>query len=137
MVLKQKKIFSSKSNKEGKNTKKKIIRGIMHIKSTFNNTIVSISNTNGDVISWSSAGSSGFKGSRKSTPFAAQMASELVLKKLIDQGLRQLEINVSGAGSGRDSAIRSVQSFGLSITVIRDITSIPHNGCRPKKKRRV
>lgn len=99
--------------------------------------IVSISDINGNVIAWSSAGNCGFKGSRKSTPFAAQIASEVVLKKLVDQGLRQLEINVNGAGSGRDSAIRSVQNFGLAINVIRDITPIPHNGCRPKKKRRV
>lgn len=100
-------------------------------------TIVSISDINGNVIAWSSSGSSGFKGSRKSTPFASQVASEFALKRAIDQGMKQLEINVSGTGSGRDSAIRAVQVFGLSITVIRDITSIPHNGCRPKKKRRV
>ena len=100
-------------------------------------TIISISDINGNVIVWSSAGSSGFKGSRKSTPFASQIASEFAIKRAIDQGMKQLEINVSGTGSGRDSAIRAVQGFGLSITVIRDITSIPHNGCRPKKKRRV
>lgn len=96
-----------------------------------------MSDINGNVIFWSSAGSCGFKGSRKSTPFAAQTASEIVLKKSIDQGIRQVEINVRGTGSGRDSAIRSVQNFGMSITVIKDITPLPHNGTRPKKRRRV
>nr|YP_009540893.1 ribosomal protein S11 [Phacus inflexus]AYQ93313.1 ribosomal protein S11 [Phacus inflexus] len=130
-MIKQKKASVSKT------IKRKITRCVMHIKATFNNTIISISDINGNVIVWSSAGSSGFKGSRKSTPFASQVASEFAIKRAMDQGMKQLEINVSGTGSGRDSAIRAVQGFGLSITVIRDITSIPHNGCRPKKKRRV
>nr|YP_010700381.1 ribosomal protein S11 [Phacus arnoldii]WCH63587.1 ribosomal protein S11 [Phacus arnoldii] len=129
-MLKQKKSITSKV------IKRKITRGIMHIL-CFIIFIISITDINGNVISWSSAGNCGFKGSRKSTPFAAQMASELVLKKAFEQGVRQVEINLSGAGSGRDSAIRAVQNFGFGITTIRDVTPIPHNGCRPKKKRRV
>lgn len=117
--------------------KRKVSRGVIHIKASFNNTLVSISDMRGNVISWSSAGSSGFKGSRKSTPFAAQIATEAAIKKAIEQGLRQVEINVSGPGSGRETAIRSIQNFGLSILVIRDVTLIPHNGCRPPKKRRI
>lgn len=117
--------------------KRKISRGIVHIKASFNNTLVSVSDMRGNVISWSSSGSCGFKGSRKSTPFAAQIATEVAIKKAIDQGVRQIEINVSGPGSGRETAVRSIQNFGLAISVIRDVTLIPHNGCRPSKKRRI
>lgn len=117
--------------------KRKVSRGIVYIKASFNNTLVSVTDMRGNVVSWSSAGSCGFKGSRKSTPFAAQTATEVAIKKAIEQGIRQVEINVSGPGSGRETAIRSLQNFGLTILVIRDITSIPHNGCRPSKKRRI
>lgn len=100
-------------------------------------SIVSVTDFNGNVVAWSSSGICGFKGSRKSTPFAAQSAVESLMKRLLDQGIKQVEINISGAGSGRDTAIRSFQTFPVGVTVIRDITSIPYNGCRPKKKRRV
>nr|YP_009541138.1 ribosomal protein S11 [Lepocinclis steinii]AYQ93620.1 ribosomal protein S11 [Lepocinclis steinii] len=131
MVLKQKKVISSKF------AKRKMLRVIIYIKSTFNNTIVSVTDFNGNVVAWSSSGTCGFKGARKSTPFAAQTSVESLMKKLLDQGVKQVEINVSGAGSGRDTAVRSIQNFPIGITVIRDITSISYNGCRPKKKRRV
>jgi small subunit ribosomal protein S11 len=117
--------------------KRKISRGVVHIKATFNNTLVSVTDMRGNVIAWSSAGSCGFKGSRKSTPFAAQTATEMAVKKAIEQGIRQIEINVSGPGSGRETAIRSIQNFGLNILLIKDVTLIPHNGCRPSKKRRI
>lgn len=117
--------------------KRKVSRGIVHIKASFNNTLVSVSDMRGNVIAWSSAGSCGFKGSRKSTPFAAQMVTEVAIKKAMEQGIRQIEINVSGPGSGRETAVRSIQNFGLAILVIRDVTLIPHNGCRPTKKRRI
>lgn len=110
---------------------------MVHIQSTFNNTIVSISDTNGNVISWSSSGMHGFKGSRKSTPFAAQMASEDAAKKAIEHGMKSVEVYVKGPGAGRESAIRSLQAAGFTITKIRDVTPVPHNGCRPPKKRRV
>ena len=109
----------------------------MHIKATFNNTIVSITDPKGEVISWSSAGACGFKGARKGTPFAAQTAAENAAKKSLDQGMRQVEIVVTGPGAGRETAIRSIQTAGLGISLIRDITPVPHNGCRPPKKRRV
>lgn len=117
--------------------KRKISRGIVHIKASFNNTLVSVTDMRGNVISWSSAGSCGFKGSRKSTPFAAQTATEAAIRKAVEQGVRQIEINVSGPGSGRETAVRSIQNFGLSILLIKDVTLIPHNGCRPTKKRRI
>lgn len=124
-----------------KKTKKKGQRiesvGVAHIKSTFNNTIVSISDTKGNIISWSSAGKSGFKGSKKSTPFAAQMAAQACAREAIEQGLRRIEVWVKGPGAGREAAIRSLQAAGLEITAIRDVTPIPHNGCRPPKRRRV
>jgi small subunit ribosomal protein S11 len=100
-------------------------------------TIISVTDLKGDVISWSSSGSCGFKGSRKSTPFAAQTATTVAIKKAIDQGIRQVEINVCGPGSGRETAIRSIQTAGVNISLIRDVTAIPHNGCRPTKKRRI
>ena len=117
--------------------RRKISRGVVHIKASFNNTLVSVTDMRGNVISWSSSGSCGFKGSRKSTPFAAQSVTEVAVKKAIDQGIRQIEVNISGPGSGRETAVRSLQNLGLSIILIRDVTSIPHNGCRPTKKRRI
>ena len=120
-----------------KKEKKNIAEGIAHIQSTFNNTIVSITDLSGNVIAWSSAGIQGFKGSRKSTPFAAQLAAEDAVKKAKEHGLRSIQVYVKGPGAGRESALRSLQVAGLTITVIRDVTPIPHNGCRPPKRRRV
>ncbi|MGC2424942.1 MAG: 30S ribosomal protein S11 [Nitrospirota bacterium] len=120
-----------------KKEKKNIPTGVAHITASFNNTIVTITDQNGNVVCWSSAGNQGFKGSRKSTPFAAQMASENAGKKAMDQGMRIVEVWVKGPGSGRESAIRALQSAGLDISAIRDVTPIPHNGCRPPKRRRV
>ena len=117
--------------------KKNIAAGHAHIKSTFNNTIVSITDPSGAVIAWASAGQVGFKGSRKSTPFAAQMAAENAGRKAMEHGMRTLEIEVRGPGSGRESALRALQAVGLAVTAIRDVTPIPHNGCRPPKRRRV
>ncbi|MDJ0730508.1 MAG: 30S ribosomal protein S11 [Crocosphaera sp.] len=120
-----------------KKQKKNVPNGVAHIQSTFNNTIVTISDTKGDVISWSSAGASGFKGAKKGTPFAAQTAADSAARRAIDQGMRQIEVMVSGPGAGRETAIRALQGAGLEITLIRDVTPIPHNGCRPPKRRRV
>ncbi|NJK27650.1 MAG: 30S ribosomal protein S11 [Coleofasciculaceae cyanobacterium SM2_3_26] len=117
--------------------KKNVPSGIVYIQSTFNNTIVTITAPNGEAISWASAGSCGFKGAKKGTPFAAQTASENAARKASDQGMRQVEVMVSGPGSGRETAIRALQGAGLEITLIRDVTPIPHNGCRPPKRRRV
>ncbi len=111
--------------------------GVAHIRATFNNTIITISDLSGNVISWSSAGAQGFKGSRKSTPFAAQVAAEKAAVKARDMGMRKLEVHVKGPGAGRESAIRALQAVGMEISVIRDKTPIPHNGCRPRKRRRV
>jgi small subunit ribosomal protein S11 len=120
-----------------KKAKKNIPNGVAHIQSTFNNTIVTIADTKGDVISWASAGSSGFKGAKKGTPFAAQTAADNAARRAMEQGMRQLEVMVSGPGAGRETAIRALQGAGLEITLIRDVTPIPHNGCRPPKRRRV
>ncbi|MBD2020360.1 30S ribosomal protein S11 [Leptolyngbya sp. FACHB-36] len=117
--------------------KKNVPNGVAHIQSTFNNTIVTISDASGEVVSWASAGSSGFKGAKKGTPFAAQTAAENAARRATDQGMRQLEVLVSGPGAGRETAIRALQGAGLEITLIRDVTPIPHNGCRPPKRRRV
>ena len=117
--------------------KKNIERGAAHICSSFNNTMVTITDVNGNAISWASAGGLGFRGSRKSTPFAAQMASETAAKAAMEHGLRTVEVFVKGPGSGREAAIRALQSAGLDITLIKDVTPIPHNGCRPPKRRRV
>lgn len=117
--------------------KKNVEKGIAHIRSTFNNTLVMITDENGNAISWSSAGSLGFRGSKKSTPFAAQMASEVAAKGAIEHGMKSVEVAVKGPGSGRESAIRSLQATGLDVTAIRDVTPIPHNGARPPKRRRV
>ncbi len=126
------------SKKTGpKKQKRNVPSGVAYISSTFNNTIVTISDTNGDTISWASSGSSGFKGAKKGTPFAAQTAAESAGKRAMDQGMRQLEVMVSGPGAGRETAIRALQGAGLEITLIRDVTPIPHNGCRPPKRRRV
>lgn len=120
-----------------KKEKKNVSEGIVHIQSTFNNTIVTITDLAGNVIAWSSAGLQGFKGSRKSTPFAAQMAAEDAVKKAKEQGVKKVQVYVKGPGSGRESALRSLQVAGLNISLIRDVTPIPHNGCRPPKRRRV
>ncbi|HHV07082.1 MAG TPA: 30S ribosomal protein S11 [Firmicutes bacterium] len=117
--------------------RKNVDRGMAHIHSTFNNTIVSISDMNGNVICWASSGGQGFKGSRKSTPFAAQMAAEKAAKIAIDHGMREIEVTVKGPGAGREAAIRSLQAAGLEVSLIKDVTPIPHNGCRPPKRRRV
>ena len=120
-----------------KKIKKNIPNGVAHIQSTFNNTIVTISDVKGDSVSWSSAGASGFKGAKKGTPFAAQTAADNAARRAIDQGMRQIQVMVSGPGAGRETAIRALQGAGLEITLIRDVTPIPHNGCRPPKRRRV
>ena len=120
-----------------KKQKRNVPSGVAHIQSTVNNTIVTITAPNGEVISWASAGSSGFKGAKKGTPFAAQTASESAARRATDQGMRQIEVMVSGPGAGRETAIRALQGAGLEITLIRDVTPIPHNGCRPPKRRRV
>jgi small subunit ribosomal protein S11 len=117
--------------------KKNVLQGVVHIQSTFNNSIVSSTDPQGNVIAWSSAGACGFKGARKGTPFAAQSAAEDVAKKSIDNGMRSVKVYVSGPGGGRETAIRALQSAGLEITLIKDVTPIPHNGCRPPKRRRV
>ena len=120
-----------------KREKKNITSGVAHVNSTFNNTMVTITDAQGNTLSWSSSGTMGFKGSRKSTPFAAQMAAEDAGKKAMEHGVKILEVEVTGPGSGRESALRALQSVGLQITSIRDVTPIPHNGCRPRKRRRV
>ncbi|MEB3430073.1 30S ribosomal protein S11 [Citroniella saccharovorans] len=117
--------------------RKNIEKGQAHIVSTFNNTMVTLADTNGNVISWASAGQLGFRGSRKSTPFAAQEAAESAAKKAMEHGLKSVEVYVKGPGSGREAAIRSLQATGLEISMIKDVTPIPHNGCRPPKRRRV
>ena len=117
--------------------KKNVTVGVAHINATFNNTIVTISDPQGNTISWSSSGHKGFKGSRKSTPFAAQMAAEHAAKAAAEQGLKVVSIEVKGPGSGRESALRAIQAAGIVVTSIRDVTPIPHNGCRPRKRRRV
>ena len=117
--------------------KKNVLQGFVHIQSTFNNTIVTSTDMQGNAVAWSSAGACGFKGARKGTPFAAQSAAESVAKKSMDQGMKKVEVYVKGPGSGRETAIRAIRATGLEITLIKDVTPIPHNGCRPPKKRRV
>jgi small subunit ribosomal protein S11 len=131
MVAGKKKVFKRKKEK------KNIQNGIAHIQSTFNNTIITITDMTGNVIAWSSAGVKGFKGSRKSTPYAAQQAAEDAAKKAMVHGLKNIEVYIKGPGSGREAALRSLQSMGLIIKLIRDVTPIPHNGCRQPKRRRV
>ncbi|OGX79142.1 30S ribosomal protein S11 [Exiguobacterium sp. SH3S2] len=117
--------------------KKHIEVGVVHIRSTFNNTIITITDTQGNAISWATSGNLGFRGSRKSTPFAAQLAAETAAKVAMDNGMRTVEVNVKGPGAGREAAIRALQATGLEVTAIRDVTPVPHNGCRPPKRRRV
>jgi small subunit ribosomal protein S11 len=120
-----------------KKGKKNVATGIAHIQSTFNNTVVTITDVNGNTVSWSSAGSRGFKGSRKSTPFAAQLAAEEAARKAMEHGMRSIAVFVKGPGAGRESALRALQAVGFKVTLIRDVTPVPHNGCRPPKRRRV
>ena len=120
-----------------KRERKNITAGVAHVNATFNNTMITITDAQGNTISWSSAGAMGFKGSRKSTPYAAQIAAEDAARKASEHGMRTLEVEVSGPGSGRESALRALQSAGFTVTSIRDVTPIPHNGCRPRKRRRV
>lgn len=127
----------AKKTTKKRREKKNIEKGAAHIRSTYNNTIVTLTDVNGNAISWASAGEMGFKGSKKSTPFAAQTAAETAAKLAVDQGLKTVEVFVKGPGQGRESAIRALQTAGLEITMIKDVTPIPHNGCRPPKRRRV
>ena len=127
----------AKKVRKKKAAKKNIANGIVHIQSTFNNTIVTITDTGGNVVAWSTAGVQGFKGSRKSTPFAAQMAADDAAKKAMEHGMRSVEVYVKGPGPGRESALRSLQAAGFNVVLIKDVTPIPHNGCRPPKRRRV
>jgi small subunit ribosomal protein S11 len=120
-----------------KKERKNVSHGIVHIKSSFNNTIVSISDQEGNVLSWASAGNVGFKGSRKSTPFAAQLAAEQAARRAMEHGVRKVDVVVTGPGSGRETAIRSIQNVGIEVTGIKDVTPVPHNGCRPPKRRRM
>ncbi len=130
--------MAKQARKTGKKKEKKNVpEGIVHIQSTFNNTIITITDLSGNVVAWASSGTQGFKGSRKSTPFAAQVAAEDAVKKAKEHGMRRVQVYVKGPGSGRESALRSLQIAGLSISLIRDVTPIPHNGCRPPKRRRV
>jgi small subunit ribosomal protein S11 len=128
---------SGKSSVPKRKDKKVGANGVAHVKSTFNNTIITITDPSGNTVAWSSAGTQGFKGSRKSTPFAAQVAAETAAKKAIDMGMRKVEIFVKGPGAGREAAVRALQAAGLEVETIRDVTPIPHNGCRPSKRRRV
>jgi small subunit ribosomal protein S11 len=128
---------ASNKSKQKKKVRKNIATGIAHIQSTFNNTVVTITDVNGNAISWSSAGSRGFKGSRKSTPFAAQLAAEEAGRRAMEHGMRSIAVFVRGPGAGRESALRALQTVGFRVTLIRDVTPIPHNGCRPPKRRRV
>jgi small subunit ribosomal protein S11 len=123
--------------KGAKKEKKNVTSGVAHIQASFNNTIVTITDTSGNVIVWGSSGSQGFKGSRKNTPFAAQRAAETAAKKAMEQGMRQVDVLIKGPGAGRDSTVRALQSAGLKVNLIKDVTPIPHNGCRPPKRRRV
>lgn|SRR5690625_1284380 len=129
--------MARKTTTRKRRVKKTFDSGIAHIHSTFNNTIVTITDTQGNAVGWSSAGALGFKGSRKSTPFAAQMAAEAAAKSALETGMKNLEVTVKGPGAGREAAIRSLQAAGLEVTAIRDVTPVPHNGCRPPKRRRV
>lgn len=127
----------SRQSRGRRKVAKNVPKGVAHVQSSFNNTIVTISDMHGNAISWASAGGQGFKGSRKSTPFAAGVAAEVAARAAAEHGVRVLEVHVKGPGAGREAAIRSLQSVGMQITVIRDVTPMPHNGCRPPKKRRV
>jgi small subunit ribosomal protein S11 len=126
-----------KKTRTRRKEKKNVVHGVAHIKATFNNTIISISDPAGNVLSWASAGNVGFKGSRKSTPYAAQMAAEACSRRAQEHGVRRVDVFVKGPGSGRETAIRSLQASGLEVIAIKDVTPVPHNGCRPRKRRRV
>ena len=128
---------NKKTKKIKKKVKKNVANGVVHIQSTFNNTIVTITDKEGNVVAWSSAGNMGYKGSKKSTSFAAQMTAETAAKKAMDQGMIEVDVLVKGPGSGRETAIRSLQAVGLKVNMIKDVTPIPHNGCRPPKQRRI
>ena len=128
---------ANKTSRPKRKDRKNVEYGVAHIRSTFNNTIVTITDKNGNALSWASAGGLGFRGSRKSTPFAAQMAAEVAAKAAMEHGLKQVEVYVKGPGVGREAAIRSLQATGLEVNMIKDVTPIPHNGCRPPKRRRV
>ena len=128
---------ANKSSRPKRKDRKNVEYGVAHIRSTFNNTIVTITDKNGNALSWASAGGLGFRGSRKSTPFAAQMGAEVAAKAAMEHGLKQVEVYVKGPGAGREAAIRSLQATGLEVNMIKDVTPIPHNGCRPPKRRRV
>jgi small subunit ribosomal protein S11 len=130
-------VVAKKAIRPKRKERKNIEHGVAHIRSTFNNTIVTITDTKGNALSWASAGGLGFRGSRKSTPFAAQMAAETAAKAAMEHGLKQIEVFVKGPGSGREAAIRSLQAAGLEVNLIKDVTPVPHNGCRPPKRRRV
>lgn len=125
------------SVKTKKRVRKNVIQGIAHVYTTFNNSIVTITDTTGNVVSWSSCGTKGFKGSKKSTPFAAQMAAEDAIRKAKDHGMKAVDVYIKGPGSGRETALRAISSSGMRVTLIRDVTPMPHNGCRPPKRRRV
>ena len=125
------------TQRTAKRERKNIVSGVAHVNATFNNTMITITDAQGNTIAWSSAGAQGFKGSRKSTPYAAQVAGEDAGRKAMDHGMKTLEVEVKGPGSGRESALRALQAVGFTITAIRDVTPIPHNGCRPRKRRRV
>jgi small subunit ribosomal protein S11 len=129
--------MAAKKTIRKKKVKKNIQTGVAHIQSTFNNTIVTITDVGGNAVAWASSGQQGFKGSRKSTPFAAQMAAEECARKAQEHGVRSLSVEVKGPGAGRESALRALQAAGMKITMIRDVTPVPHNGCRPPKRRRV
>jgi small subunit ribosomal protein S11 len=137
MAEKKQKGGAAAATKVKKKARKNVSSGVVHVLASFNNTIVNISDAQGNTIAWASSGTSGFKGSRKSTPFAAQLAAEQCAKKAMEHGLKNVEIHVKGPGSGREAAIRSLQAVGLEISLIKDVTPIPHNGCRPPKRRRV
>ena len=128
---------ANKTSRPKRKDRKNVEYGVAHIRSTFNNTIVTITDKNGNALSWASAGGLGFRGSRKSTPFAAQMAAEVAAKAAMEHGLKSVEVYVKGPGAGREAAIRSLQATGLEVNMIKDVTPIPHNGCRPPKRRRV
>lgn len=127
----------AKRKRGPKKEKKHIPYGVAHVQTTFNNTIVTITDKGGNVVSWATAGSIGFKGSRKGTPYAAQIAAENATRRAIDMGMRQIDVYIKGPGAGRESAIRAIQATGLEINIIKDVTPVPHNGCRPPKRRRV
>ena len=129
--------MAPESSKIRRRERKNISSGVAHVNATFNNTLITITDAQGNAIAWSSAGAQGFKGSRKSTPFAAQVAAEQAARKAMDHGMQTLEVHVKGPGSGRESALRALQSAGFTVTTIRDVTPIPHNGCRARKRRRV